>query len=111
MVWVLFFTFFVGIFGLLFFNHLPIAKQTELVLSRKIFRINQGGKQYSYDMNEIDEVIEYSTGRLPWSSIIKWKLKVDNIEFVVSSLTISKINFDRHFWNITKEKLSLFPML
>lgn len=111
LVWTLFFIFSVGIFVFLFFNHLSLARQTELVITTKTLKIIQRGQAYSCDMKDIKEVIEYSTGRLPWSSIIKWIIKAGDREFVISSLTISKLNFERHFWNKTKDKTSLFPTL
>lgn len=109
--WVLFFTFSTGIFIFLFFNHLPLARQTELIISDETFKIVQGEQSYSCDLSDIKEVFEYSTGRLPWSSIAKWIIKTGDREFKVSSLTISKLNLERHFWNKTKDKTSLFPML
>jgi hypothetical protein len=109
--WVFFFIFSAGIFIFLFVNHLPLARQTELILSNKTLKIVQQGQSYSCNLSDIKEVFEYSTGRLPWSSIAKWIIKTDDREFVVSSLTISKLNFERYFWNKTKDKTSLFPML
>lgn len=111
LVWTLFFIFSVGIFVYLFLNHLSLATQTELVISTRIFKIIQRNQSYSCDLHEIKEVIQYSTAHLPWSSIIKWTLKTNDREFVISSLTISKLNFDRHFWNKTEDKTSLFPIL
>ncbi len=105
----LFFIFLVGVFIFLFINHLSIALRTELILSRKTFEIIKNKKSYKCDLSEITEVIEYSTARLPWSSIIKWKLKVADKEIVISSLTISKLNFERYFHDKTEEKISVFP--
>jgi hypothetical protein len=62
-------------------------------------------------LSDIREVFEYSTRRLPWSSIAKWVIKNNDREFEVSSLTISKLDFERYFWNKTKDKVSLFPRL
>lgn len=106
-----FFLFSAGAFIILFFNHLPIAKKTELIITNNTLEITQGDDKYSCNLAEIEEVVEYSTGRLPWSSIAKWIIKVNDREFVISSLTISKLNFERHFWNHTKDKTSLFPTL
>lgn len=111
LVWTLFSIFSMGIFIYLFLNHLSLARQTELVISTRTFKIIQGKQSYSYDLHEITEVIQYSTAHLPWSSIIKWTLKTNDREFVISSLTISKLNFERYFWNKTEDKTSLFPRL
>ena len=111
LVWTSFFIFAVGIFIILFFNHLALARQTELKISTRSFEIIQGNQSYSCDLTDIKEIIEYSTGRLPWSSIAKWVMKAGDREFVISSLTISKSNFDRHFWNKKNEKVSLFPKI
>ena len=109
--WVCFFIFSAGMFLFLFFNHLPIAKQTELIITNKNFEIIQQGQTYSGELNDITEVVEYSTGRLPWSSIAKWIVKTGDREIVISSLTISKSNFKRYFWNKTIDKTSLLPTL
>ena len=109
--WIFFLLFSVGIFIFLYFNHLPLARQTELIISSKTFEIIQRSQSYSCDLGDIKEVIEYSTGRLPWSSIAKWIIKTNDREFVISSLTISKLNFERHFWNKTKDKTSLLPRI
>ena len=111
LVWAFFFMFSVGIFIFLYFNHLPLARQTELIVSSKTFEIIQGSESYSCSLGDITQVTEYSTARLPWSSIAKWKVKANDREFVISSLTISKLNFERYFFNKTNQKTSLFPKL
>jgi hypothetical protein len=109
LAWIIFSLFAVGIFIILFFNHLRLARHTELEITQKSFAIIQYSKSYSFELSEITEIIEYSTGRLPWSSIAKWSLKVGEREFIISSLTISKPNFDRHFYNKKKQIDSFFP--
>ena len=110
-VWGLIFICFAGVFIFLFINHLQLARQTELIIQGKTFKIIQGVHSYSGDLSTIKEIIQYSTGRLPWSSIIKWKIKTGDREFVISSLTISKLNFERHFNNKIKDKTSFMPIL
>lgn len=109
--WTLFFIFAVGLFVFLFFNHLPIARQTELSVKGKTFQIIQNKHCYSANFDDIKEIVEYSSKKLPWGFIMKWKIKVANNEIVVSSLTISQFNFKRHFHNKIKHKVSLLPTI
>ncbi len=106
-----------GVFVFLFFNHLPIAKQTKLLvigvgIVDKEIQITQGGTLFKMRFSEIKDVIEYSTStRLPWSPIIKWEIISTSHQVTLSSLTISSGNFERHFWNkIRWEKDSLPTM-
>ena len=103
--WSFFFMFSVGVFTFLFFNHLPLAMQTELIIGTKTFNIIQRDKSHSCDLSEIEEVIEYSSGRLPWSSIVKWVIIVDNKEFIISSLTISRWTLNDISWIRQKTRL------
>lgn len=109
--WTLFFTFAVGLFVFLFFNHLSLARQTELCVVGKTFQIIQGGKSYSASFDDIQEIIEYSSKKLPWGFIMKWKIKSKYNEIIVSSLTISQLNFERHFHNKIKHKVSFLPTI
>ena len=109
--WTLYFIFFAGVYVFLFFDHLSLARETELIIGKHTFQIIQGSQSYSCNMDAVNEVIEFSAGRLPWGPIVKWKVKTRDKEFVISSLTISRSNFERHFWNKTTEINSLFPRL
>lgn len=109
--WTLFFIFAVGLFVFLFFNHLQFARQTELTVNGKTFKIIQGDHSYSANFDDIEEIIEYSSKKLPWGFIMKWKIKVADNEIVVSSLTISQFNFESHFHNKIKHKVSLLPIV
>jgi hypothetical protein len=109
--WTLFSTFAVGFFVFLFFNHLPFAKQTELIVVDKNFKIIQGDNSYLTNYGEIKEIVEYSSNKLPWSLIMKWKIKLSEREIIISSLTISKFNFERHFYGKIKHETSLLPTI
>lgn len=109
--WTLFFIFAVGLFVFLFFNHLPVARQTQLIIVDKTLQIIQGDRSYSANFSDIEEIVEYSSKKLPWGFVMKWKIKIADKEIVVSSLTISQFNFERHFHNKIKHKVSLLPTL
>jgi hypothetical protein len=109
--WTIYFIGTVGVFSFLFFNHLPLARQTELIIRGKTFEIIQRNQSFLFDVSEVSEVIEYSTPRLPWSSIVKWTLKAGSKEFTISSLTISQFNFEKHFYDKIKHETSLLPTI
>ena len=115
-VGVLIFVYSVGLFIYLFFNHLPLAKQTELAISRQgafvnQIKITQGGNIFSTNYNDIKEVIEYSSVKLPWSSIVKWVIITKDNQIMISSLTISQNNFERNFWDKINQKPHLLPKI
>lgn len=106
----------VGFFIYLFLNHLPLAKQTELAITRqgtvvKQIKIIQGHNIFTTNYNDIKEVIEYSTVKLPWSSIVKWVIITKDNQIMISSLTISQNNFERNFWDKIKQKPHLLPKI
>ena len=109
--WTLFFLFAVGLFIFLFFNHLPLARQTQLIVVDKTFQIIQGDSSYIGNLSEILEIIEYSSKKLPWGLVMKWNIKTAESEIVISSLTISQHSFQRHFKNKIKQKVSLMPTI
>ena len=74
-VWTLYLIFTVGIFAFLFFNHLPLARKSELVIIGKTFQIIQGDNSYLVNFSDIENIVEYSANRLPWGYIMKWKIK------------------------------------
>lgn len=110
-VWALLWFGFVGIFVFLFFNHLPHARRTEVVMTRSTFQIIQNGEEYSCGRDEITEVIERSTYRIPWSHVIKWTIKTKDREFVISSLIISRLTFESYFWNKTRHVTAFFTLV
>ena len=99
----------VGTFIFLFFNHLPLARQTELIIEGKQLTIVREGEEEHIHFSEITGIKEYSTAKLPWSSIKKWHISANGKEYVVSSLIISQLNFERHFHDKTETKAPLFP--
>jgi hypothetical protein len=112
--WAFLFVFTVGLFLYLFFNHLPFARYTELAITQQGSVVNQitithGSVRYTTDYVDIKEVIEYSTAKLPWSSIIKWEIITKDYQIFISSLTISQYNFERIFWDKIKQKTHLLP--
>ena len=109
--WTIFFLFTVGLFIFLFLNHLPIARQTQLIIINKTFKIIQSDNYYIANFNDIEEIVNYSANRLPWGYIMKWKIRTTDAEFTISSLTISQLNFERHFYNKIKYKTSLLPTI
>ncbi len=109
--WTLFFIFFVGLFIYLFLNHLPYARQTQLIITNKTLKIIQSDNSYSTSFSDIDEIVNYSANRLPWGYIMKWKIRTADTEVIISSLTISQFNFERHFYNKIKHETSILPTI
>lgn len=109
--WTFFFIFAVGLFVFLFFNHLPFARQTQLIILDKTFKIIQGNRCISAKFSDIEEIVEYSSRKLPWGFIMKWKIKIADKEIVISSLTISQHDFEQYFWSKIKHKVSLMPTI
>lgn len=101
----------VGIFVFLFFNHLPIARHTKLIVKSKQITIIQGEKEAVIDFDSITKIEEYTANRLPWGRIVKWCISSNGKIYTISSLTISQLNFERHFHNKTDSKTNLFPMV
>ena len=99
----------VGTFVFLFFNHLPLARQTELIIQGKLLTIVRDGKVERIDFSEITSIKEYTAKKLPWGFIMKWSLKTNEKEYIISSLTISQLDFERYFHDKTETKVSLFP--
>lgn len=112
LIWSGFFLCGVGFFVFLFVNHLPIALKTDIAITgtiNKIVEIKQGTQHYYVDFSDIEKIIEYSTSRFPWSSIVLWKLSFQSKEITISSLTVSRLNFERHFHNKIIQKTKFFP--
>ncbi len=109
--WTFFFIFSVGIFIYLFLNHLPYARQTQLIIINKTFKIIQSDNSYSANFSDIEEIVNYSANRLPWGYIMKWKIRTADTEVIISSLTISQFNFERHFYNKIKDKTCFLPTI
>jgi len=98
-------------FFILFINHIIYANKTKLIISNKIIIIIQDGEKNVYDLSDIKKVIEYSTRRFPWSTIVKWELITIDKTYKISSLTISKLNFGRYFYNKIDYQIKVFPFL
>jgi hypothetical protein len=109
--WVLFIIYAVGIFVYLFLNHLPFARKTQLIILDKTFQVKEKENLYSSKICDITEIIEYSTSKTPWGSIMKWKIKTIDKEIIISSLTISQTSFHRHFWNKITERTTVLPTI
>ena len=98
-------------FTILFVDHISLAMKTKLALTNKLIIITQGGEVNTHDLKDIKKVIEYSTQRFPWSSIVKWEIATDEKTYKISSLTISKLDFGRYFFNKIDYKIKVFPFL
>ena len=107
----LFLIFVVGIFMFLFFNHLPLANRTEIIVKGKQFLIIQNGKEDSTNFDDITKIEEYTANRLPWGRIVKWCLTANDKTYTISSLTIAQLNFERYFYNKTVSRTTLFPTI
>ena len=71
----------------------------------------QGDHSFSANFDDIQEIVEYSSKKLPWGFIMKWKIITADREVVVSSLTISQFNFESQFHNRIKHEVSLLPII
>lgn len=101
----------IGSFSFLFFNHLQYAQKIKIIIDGKRMEFQQGDQTFSFLFSEIQTVTEYSISKLPWSGVFYWKIKTSEKEFVVSNLTISRLNFERYFHNKTEHVTSFFPIL
>jgi hypothetical protein len=106
----------IGVFLLLFFNHLSIVRTTVmLVLDKKYpekeITVFQTDKKICFQVSEVTQITEYSTSKLPWSGIKKWHIKTNETEVWISSLTISSFRFEELFYNKIEDKTSFFPIL
>jgi hypothetical protein len=108
---VLFLTYTTGIYLFIFFNHLPTARQTRLEVTNKEIFIIQNGKKIKIIPDQIEEISECSTMRLPWSSLKLWRIKTVEEKFNVTSLIISPREFERYFWNKIRSKTKVFPLI
>jgi len=96
-------------FLFLFINHLLKEKNTELKIGNDEITISRDGKKETVIFSDILNINQYSTYRMPWSSIIKWEIITAKKKYTVSSLSISKLNFERYFLNKIKYKTDFFP--
>lgn len=100
-----------GIFIFLFFNHLSYAKNVELITSDSEIEIIRNEKSVIIQVKNIEAIYEYYARRLPWSGIRKWIFVTTDDEVVVSSLTISWLDFHRLFSKKIVDKDFLFPTI
>ena len=103
--------FILGVFIFLFVNHLNFAKTTELTFINKELYIYQNDIKEKVNFSDIEKITEYSTSKLPWSTIMFWRLKTNKKEYLISSLTISKFNFDGYFHNKIEQIPTFFPTI
>ena len=101
----------IGVFSLLFLNHIRYAKGARITINGKQIILEQLSQSLPVSFSEIQSVTEYSVGKMPWSGVFFWKIKTSEKEFVISSLTISRNNFERYFYNKTVHVTSFFPVL
>lgn len=101
----------IGIFSLLFFNHLQYAQNIKVTIDGDQIKIQQLDQTVSFSLSDIRSITEYSVSKLPWSQVFYWKLETSEKEFIVSSLTISRLSFERYFYNKTDHVTSFFPIL
>ena len=98
-------------FAFLFFNHLHLAISTELFFSNNSFTIKQEGHSETYKLSDGLKVTEYSTRRFPWSAIVKWEIYTSKKTYKISSLSISRLSFERYFYNKTDHIIKVFPTI
>lgn len=99
-------------FAFLFFNHLKHANQTRLtIFIDKEMIIEQYGRRQQLSFSEIQEITERSISKFLWSGVFYWKIKTVDQVFIISSLTISRANFERYFYNRTDQQTDFFPVL
>jgi hypothetical protein len=111
LAWAFFLIYASGVFVFLFFNHLRSERETKLIITGKTYQLIQGELIYSWRYEQIVEIIEYSTGFLPWSLLMKWKIRTGDNVFFISSLTISSSAFENHFRNKIRRRQVLFPKM
>jgi hypothetical protein len=105
----LFFT--TGTSIILFFNHLPYANDVKLIVSDNEIEIITNEKSVTINLKDVEAIYEYGDRRVPWMAIRKWTFITSNDKFVISSLTISWLDFHRHFWNRIINKGFGFPLM
>ncbi|MFN5135309.1 MAG: hypothetical protein ACK5DG_08320 [Chitinophagaceae bacterium] len=93
----LFFIFTTGVFIFLFFRYFSSEKNKVLTVTDDVVTIDDKSKTISIKLKEIESINEFHAGRLPWGHLRKWEFVTANEKFIVSSLTISWLNFHRHF--------------
>jgi hypothetical protein len=115
--WCLFLVFSVGIFSFLFFNHLSFASKSRVIFENESIEVIQKNKVYTVRLADIQKVVEYSidnkytSGKLPWGSLMKWKIVTANEEVYISSLTISKDDFKKYINKELTYNFSYLPMI
>jgi hypothetical protein len=66
------------------------------------------------DYSEVIAIVEYSSnrygyGKMAWSDIVKWQVRTENEEFLISSLIISKTNLKKYMKREFGFKATYFP--
>jgi len=107
----IFFVAAVGPFVFLFFNHLALAKKTVITIADKNIQVTQADTNFSASFDEIKTITEYSSKSTPWSFIIKWEIQTVTQQVTISSLTISKYNFQNYFSNKIVQEATVLPKI
>jgi len=101
----------------LFFNHLSFVQNTSLKFFDENLELSRNDKKITIRLAEIYEVVEFSTntkyssGKLPWSQLVKWKVKTLEHEFFISSLIISDTDLKKRIGIDLTYQLSYFPVI
>ncbi len=106
---------FTGPFFHLYFNHLKLAANTKIIFEGENVVIIQNEDTYSFSMNEIVQVIEYSSqnkmSEPMWGNILKWEIITNGKSLEISNLTISKSDFEKHFKSTITHRYQYFPFI
>lgn len=91
-------------------KHLSVFGDQILVLdSEQLIVFHKEIILAQFALKDINNIIEYSTNRLPWSRICIWKLTLNDGRIIkISSVLITKRSFEKNF-KIDRKKPSLFP--
>ena len=108
---VLFFVFSSGIFIFLFFNYLPSEKNKILTISNNELFLEDSSRVFSVKLDEIEKINEFNANRLPWGHLRKWEIITSKEKLILSSITISWLDFHRHFGNKIESHVSFFKLI
>lgn len=101
-----------GAFAFLFFNHLPLARNTRLLIGyRQIQFICGDHISPVIPFTDITEIKGFVPPRSLWSSIIRWEIQTPAGRYTVSSLTISQFTFEQYFYNKIQGTTAVFPVI
>ncbi len=107
----LFFFFSSGIFIFLFFNYMPTEKSKILTITNNELVLQDQSTVVSIKLDEIETIYEFSAGRLPWGHLRKWEIITSKEKLILSSITISWLDFHRHFGNKIESHFSFLKLI